>query len=103
MLEISEEQFKNMKMESERAEEALQSKSSQLQMMVVILEQLKTELAEKAKKLEEKERLLIERDKLEVESKDKLLEERNKQLQESTDSSTAIRRSSSEQELPPSE
>ncbi|MCJ8750275.1 hypothetical protein PDJAM_G00260750 [Pangasius djambal] len=77
--------------------------------MMIVLEQQKTESAEKNKQLEEKESLLteretqlMERDK-QLQEKDRLLEEKTKQLQEQTDpeSSAPIRRRNSKEGLPP--
>ncbi|XP_066514910.1 uncharacterized protein [Hoplias malabaricus] len=108
LLEMSEEQLNFIKHDSERAEEAFQSKTCQLQMMVVIVEQLKTELSEKTKRLEEKEGLLSEKDsqlmkkEQQMEEKDRLLEERNKQLGEMANSKFTVRKQHSlELESPP--
>ncbi|XP_076866890.1 uncharacterized protein LOC143518339 [Brachyhypopomus gauderio] len=66
----------------------IQEKNSQLQEMMILLEQQKTELAEKNKQfkekdkqIEDKDRLLEERDRL-IEKKDRLLEEKDRLLEE---------------------
>ncbi|XP_072516646.1 uncharacterized protein [Salminus brasiliensis] len=109
LLENSEKEVETSKKQQVALGEELQEKSSELQEMMILLEQQKTELKEKDKQLKEKERLLrerdtqlLERDK-QVEEKDRLLEERNKQLQERTDPDPAVplRRRNSKDRIPP--
>ncbi|XP_036418192.1 GTPase IMAP family member 6-like isoform X1 [Colossoma macropomum] len=113
LLEITVKEEESSKKQLETLRKELQDKSSnyniQLQEMMILLDQQKTEVSEKDKQLEEKERLLserntqlMERDK-QVEEKDRLLEERNKQLQERTDPDSAApaRRRNSKEFLPP--
>ncbi|KAG9282094.1 trichohyalin-like, partial [Astyanax mexicanus] len=109
VLEKKEKEVESSKEQLETLRKELQKKSSELQEMMILLEQQKTELREKDKQIEENERLLRERDtqimerEKQVEEKDRLIEERNKQLQERTDPdpSAPVRRRNSMDFIPP--